>query len=92
MHGTSLMENCGDELSAASCRLTLSDLNEAWGDAMVTLEERERKLKEGLALAEEYQVCTCGGLLVLCICVWYTIQQTCQLFIYSEHVTTAHQD
>ena len=58
MQGTALVDRCLDELSGASGRLTLSDLNESWGDTLATLVEKEKMLKEGLALAEDYQVGT----------------------------------
>ena len=54
--GTELVEGCKDELSGASGRLKLSDLNDLWGDALSALSDREDKLKEGLVLAEKYQV------------------------------------
>lgn len=56
MLGTSLVDSCLDELTGASGRLALSDLSESWRDTMAALAERERKLKEGLALAQDYQV------------------------------------
>ena len=55
--GTELVDVCKDELSQTSARIKLSDLNESWADALATLSTREEKLKEGLALAEKYQVC-----------------------------------
>lgn len=58
--GTELIEACKDELSGASGRLKLSDLNDLWGDTLAVVAEREEKLKEGLALAEEYQVSDCS--------------------------------
>ena len=54
--GTELVEGCKDELSGTSGRIKLSDLNESWGDALTALSQREEKLKQGLALAENYQV------------------------------------
>ena len=54
--GTELVEGCKDELSGASGRLKLSDLNNLWGDVLSALSERQDKLKQGLALAENYQV------------------------------------
>ena len=36
--------------------MKLSDLNDAWGNALSDLSAREGKLKEGIALAEKYQV------------------------------------
>lgn len=55
-HGTRLIEASQDELSAASGRLKLSDLNDLWGDTLSTVAEREEKLRQGLLLAENYQV------------------------------------
>ncbi len=57
-HGTELVEGCKNELSAASGRLRLSDLNDLWGDSLSALSDREDKLKQGLTLAENYQVST----------------------------------
>ena len=54
--GTELVEGCKDDLSSASGRLKLSDLNDLWGDALSALSDREDKLKQGLALADKYQV------------------------------------
>ena len=54
--GTELVGMCKDELSQTSARIKLSDLNESWGDALTTLSAREEKLREGLKLAENYQV------------------------------------
>ena len=56
--GTELVESCKDELSGASGRLKLSDLNDLWGDSLSDLSGREDKLKQGLALAQNYQVST----------------------------------
>ena len=56
--GTELIEGCKDELSGASGRLKLSDLNDLWGDTLSAITERGEKLKEGLQLAESYQVST----------------------------------
>lgn len=55
-HGTELIEGCKDELSGASGRLKLSDLNDLWGDTLSAVTEREEKLKEGLVLADNFQV------------------------------------
>ena len=54
--GTELVHMCKDELSQTSAGIKLSDLNESWGDALATLSAREEKLRQGLALAENYQV------------------------------------
>ena len=54
--GTALVNVCKDELSQTSARIKLSDLNESWGDALTTLSAREEKLRQGLALAQNYQV------------------------------------
>ena len=54
--GTELVNRCKDELSQMSARIKLSDLNESWGDALSSLSARGDKLREGLALAEKYQV------------------------------------
>ena len=54
--GTELVGMCKDELSQTSARIKLSNLNESWGDALTTLSAREEKLREGLKLAENYQV------------------------------------
>ena len=56
LRGTELVEGCKDELSGASGRLKLSDLNDLWGDSLAALSKREEKLKTGLSLAEKYQV------------------------------------
>ena len=56
-HGTELVNSCKDELGQTSARIKLSDLNESWGDALSSLSTREEKLKEGLVLAQKYQVC-----------------------------------
>ena len=56
MQGTELVNSCQDELSTASGRLALSDLNASWGDALSMLAQREEDLKNRLALAESYQV------------------------------------
>lgn len=55
--GTALVDGCQDELSRDSGRIKLSDLNDAWGNTLSDLSTREGKLKEGIALAEKYQVC-----------------------------------
>lgn len=55
-HGTRLIEASQDELSGVSGRLKLSDLNDLWGDTLSTIAEREEKLRQGLLLAENYQV------------------------------------
>lgn len=54
--GTELIEGCKDELSCASEKIKLSDLNESWGDTLSGLSGRKEKLNEGLALAKNYQV------------------------------------
>ena len=54
--GTELVSVCKDELSQTSARIKLSDLNESWGNALATLSAREEKLRQGLTLAENYQV------------------------------------
>ena len=54
--GTELVNMCKDELSQTSARIKLSDLNESWGDALTSLSTREEKLRQGLELAENYQV------------------------------------
>ena len=54
--GTELVGACKDELSQTSARIKLSDLNDSWGDALTTLSAREEKLRQGLGLAENYQV------------------------------------
>ena len=56
--GTALVDACLDELSRDSGRIKISDLNDAWGNALSQLSGREEKLKEGIALAEKYQVIT----------------------------------
>lgn len=56
MRGTELVEGCKDELSCASGRLKLSDLNDLWGNSLADLSRREEQLKTGLSLAEKYQV------------------------------------
>lgn len=57
--GTELVNMCKDELSQTSARIKLSDLNESWGDTLNSLSTREEKLREGLTLAEKYQVLYC---------------------------------
>jgi len=54
--GTALVHGCLDELSRDSGRIKISDLNDAWGNALSELSGREEKLNEGIALAEKYQV------------------------------------
>ncbi len=54
--GTALTKSCKDELSAASGRLKLSDINDLWGDTLSVVSEREEKLNQGLVLADKYQV------------------------------------
>jgi hypothetical protein len=54
--GTGLIEGCQDDLSGASGRLKLSNLNDLWGDTLSVVADREEKLKEGLVMADNYQV------------------------------------
>ena len=54
--GTALVDGCKDELSRDSGRIKLSDLNDAWGNALSDLSAREGKLKKGIVLAKKYQV------------------------------------
>lgn len=62
--GTALVDGSQDELSRDSGRIKLSDLDETWRNALSDLSIREGKLKEGIALAEKYQV-WCGNQLTL---------------------------
>ena len=56
MKGMVLVYGCLDELSHDSGKIKISDLNDIWGNALSDLSGREEKLKEGIALAENYQV------------------------------------
>ena len=56
MKVTALVDGCLDELSHDSGRTKISDRNDMWGNALSELSGREEKLKEGIALAEKYQV------------------------------------
>ena len=83
--GTSLIESCKAELSRTSARIKLSDLNESWGDALSSLSTREEKLKEGLVLAEAYQVCLCVRACVRAcvdVCVRACVRVCVQVCVY----------
>ena len=54
--GTSLVNECEDQLTRESGRSKLSDMNDTWSKCLEGLSDREDVLNEALKLAEHYEV------------------------------------